>query len=97
MTIKLHPKAQNDLKTALDHYFGIDPKLETRFLNTLDLTFSKIKKFYKIYPFETQTAQKCVMKDFPYIIIYEKYENIIMILAIFHTKRDPKNLEEREK
>ena len=48
MTIKLHPKAQNDLKTALDHYFGIDPKLETRFLNTLDLTFSKIKKFYKI-------------------------------------------------
>ena len=29
---------------------------------------------------------------FPYIILYEQYDDFIMILAIFNTKRDPETL-----
>ena len=35
------------------------------------------------------------MDKFPYIVIYEQYEDIIMILAIFHTSRNPTNLQDR--
>lgn len=96
MILKLHPKAEDDLKSALDYYNSIDHKLQTKFINTLDAAFNKIKIFPNIYPYETQTAQKYIMDKFPYIIIYEQYENLLMILAIFHTKRDPKNWEERK-
>lgn len=35
------------------------------------------------------------MKKFPFIIIYEQYEDMIMILAIFHTKQNPEKLIDR--
>lgn len=35
------------------------------------------------------------MKKFPYIIMYEQYEDIIMVLALFHTKQNPKKLTQR--
>ena len=97
MTIKLHPEAEEDLKRALDYYGNIDNKLEEKFIAFLDETFQQILKFPTLYPYETQTAQKILMKKFPYIILYEQYQNIIMILAIFHTKRDPETLKARLK
>ncbi len=93
MIIKLHPDAEEDLKKALDYYFEIDIKLEQKFIDFLDETFERILKFPNLYPYETKTVQKILMKNFPYILLYEQYENIIMVLAIFHTKRDPKELD----
>ena len=92
MIIKLLPEAENDLYEALDYYKEIDISLKNNFINDLDNTFDKILKFPNLYPFETKTSQKILMNKFPYIILYEKYNEIIMILAIFHTKRDPKDL-----
>jgi len=96
MNIKLHPKAQEDLKEALSYYFKIDLNLEKKFIHYLDLTFSKILDFPNLYQYETKTSQKVLMDKFPYIVIYEQYENIIMILAIFHTNRNPLNLQDRK-
>jgi len=95
LTLKLHPLAENDLKIALNYYFEISPKLEKRFLSHIDKQFNNILSSPSLYPFETKTSQKVVMKKFTYIIIYEQYEDIIMILAIFHTKRNPKQLTQR--
>jgi plasmid stabilization system protein ParE len=95
LTLKLHPLAENDLKTALNYYFDISPKLEKRFLSNIDKQFNNILKSPNLYQYETETSQKVIMDAFPYIIIYEQYEDIIMILAIFHTKQNPKKLLER--
>lgn len=95
MNIKLHPRAEEDLKEALSHYFKIDLHLEKKFIHYLDLTFNKILDFPNLYQYETETSQKVLMDTFPYIVIYEQYENIIMILAIFHTSRNPINAQDR--
>ena len=95
MEIRLHPKAEEDLNEARNHYFQIDINLEKGFIRYLDQTFNKILDFPNLYQYETQTSQKILMDKFPYIVIYEQYENIIMILAIFHTSRNPINLEDR--
>jgi len=92
MTIKLHPLAEEDLKEALDYYFDIDIKLETKFIMDLESTYERILKFPNLYPYETKTSQKILMELFPYIVLYEQYEEIIMIFAIFHTSRDDKEL-----
>lgn len=95
MIIKLHPKAEEDLKEALEHYSKIDIDLEKKLIDYLDQTFKKILKFPNLYPYETKTSQKILMDKFPYILIYEQYQDIIMVLAIFHTSRDPIRLEDR--
>ncbi|QOY53567.1 type II toxin-antitoxin system RelE/ParE family toxin [Candidatus Sulfurimonas marisnigri] len=95
MNLKLHPLAENDLKIALNYYYEISPKLEKRFISHLDKLFNSILSSPDTYPYETQTSQKVVMKKFPYIIIYEQYEDIVVILAIFHTRQNPTKLIER--
>lgn len=95
MTLKLHPLAENDLIIALNYYFEISPKLEKKFLAQVDKQFNDILNSPNLYQYETETSQKAVMKKFPYVIIYEQYEDIIMILAIFHTKQNPKKLTQR--
>ena len=92
MTIKLHPKAEEDLSDALNYYYDIDQKLEAKFLKYLELTFNKILQFTNLYPYENEVAQKIIVEKFPYIVLYEQYEDIVMILAIFHTKRDSNEL-----
>ena len=92
MTIKLHPKAEEDLSDALNYYYAIDEKLEAKFLKYLELTFDKILQFTNLYPYENEVAQKITVEKFPYIVLYEQYEDIVMILAIFHTKRDSNEL-----
>jgi len=95
MNIRLHPKAQEDLQEALKHYSKIGLNLEKKFIDNLDLVFNKILDFPNLYQYETKTSQKVLMDKFPYILIYEQYEDIIMILAIFHTSRNPINLQDR--
>lgn len=95
MTVKLHPLAEGDLKEASDYYFDIDVNLETKFMTDLESTFNRILKFPNLYPYETKTSQKILMELFPYIILYEQLEDMIMIFAIFHTSRDDKELNVR--
>ena len=95
MILKLHPKAEEDLIDALNYYHDIDEQLESKFLKYVEFTFDKIKKFTHLYPYEKQTVQKVTVEKFPYIVLYEQYKDMIMILAIFHTKRDPENLTDR--
>ena len=95
MQIKLHPLAQEDYKKAIDYYYAINAELEQKFITHLDNCFHKIVQFPNLYPFEIRTAQKVIMQRFPYVILYEKYQNEIMILAIFHTKQNPRKLQGR--
>jgi len=97
LTLKLHPLAENDLRIALNYFYEISPKLEKRFLSHIDNKFNNILKSPKTYQYETKTSQKVVMDKFPYIIIYEQFEDIIMILAIFHTRQNPETLSKRSK
>lgn len=97
MTLKLHPLAENDLKIALNYYFEISPTLEKRFLAHIDKQFNNIVNSPNLYQYETKTSQKVIIKKFPYIILYEQYEDTIMILAIFHTKQNPNKLTQRHK
>jgi plasmid stabilization system protein ParE len=95
LTLKLHPLAENDLKTALNYYFEISPTLENKFLLHIDKQFNNILNSPNLYQYETETSQKVIIKKFPYIIVYEQYEDTIMILAIFHTKQNSNKLTQR--
>ena len=95
--IRLHPDAETDLADALRHYEAIDTHLRAKFIDKLDEAFSKITASPNLYPCESETAQRIHMQRFPYLIIYEQHQEVVMILAIFHTRRNPDQLHERNR
>ena len=97
MVLKLHPEAIKDLQKATSYYKSISINLNNRFLDTIETTFDKILQYPNLYPFEMANVQKVVIQDFPYIILYEKYQDTIMILAIFNTHQNPQKLNNRLK
>jgi len=96
MEIILHPEAEKDFEEASNYYSKIDINLENKFITYLEETFNKILNSPNLYQYETETSQKVLMDKFPYIIVYEQFKDIIMILAIFHTSKNSINLHLKE-
>ncbi len=49
----------------------------------------KIQQNPNLYPETKPPYRAAVMKDFPYLILYEIKPKTIVINSVFHTKQDP--------
>ena len=56
---------------------------------------SKIQRNPKMFPVALKNARKVMVRKFPYTIYYEIGREKIMILAVFHSKRDPEDWQTR--
>ena len=48
-----------------------------------------------MFPFVLRNARKAVVRRFPYTVYYEIGEREIVILAVFHAKRNPEHWQKR--
>lgn len=87
----LKPSAILMVKEAYTCYELQHKGLGEMFLSALDICYKKIQ----LYPTLNGKIQKHYrqvrIKKFPYIIVYEIIKNDIVVLAVFHTKRNPIN------
>jgi plasmid stabilization system protein ParE len=58
-------------------------------------TIARIKRDPEIYPFALRNARKAAVKRFPYTVYYEIGKREIVILAVFHAKRNPEHWQKR--
>lgn len=93
-TIEISEDATLDVLEALEWYKRQDRKLSLRLKAEIDHGFQFIKKT----PFSFQLKYKDVRvyycKTFPYGIHYVIENEIIKVIAVFHTSRHPKNWQE---
>lgn len=95
MIIRFYPEADIELHEALKWYAGQKLRLDTEFMRCIDEAVSRIQRNPEMFPIALRGARKAIVKRFPYIIYYEIGAGEIMILAVFHTKRDPKHWQKR--
>ncbi len=95
MLVRFHPKADIELHKALKWYSQLKLGLDTGFMRCIDEAISRIRRNPKMFPVAFKNARRAMLKRFPYIIYYEIGEKEIMILAVFHAKRDPKHWQRR--
>ncbi len=74
---------------ALEWYGKENLGLDTEFMRCIDEAISRIQRNPEIFPIALRNARKVLVKRFPYVIYYEVGNDEIMILAVFHAKRDP--------
>jgi len=89
--IILKPGAVLMIKSAYDWYEEQRQGLGEIFLAELDICFKKLqsnpgssRKILKNY-------QQARLKRFPYVVLFEIIKTDIVVLSVFHTRRNPKN------
>jgi len=95
MVVKFLPEAELEMNEAIEWYAQQKYGLDTEFMRCIDETISRIQRNPQLFPIALKNSRKALVKRFPYAVYYERKENIIMILAVFHAKRNPKNWQKR--
>ena len=84
-------KSENEFIEAAAYYETQQKGLGYKFSESINTLFTSLT----INPFAYQRKYKhyreAVLKIFPFIVVYEIKDKEIIINAIFHTKRNPKN------
>jgi plasmid stabilization system protein ParE len=93
MTVR--PEAEQELSEAFDWYEARVRGLGSEFLLAVDATVHAIARnplhFAKIH----KNVRRALLRRFPYAVFFFVEGSRIVILAVFHAKRDPKQWQER--
>ena len=89
--VELHPQAENELSESYQWYEERSEGLGFRFINSINKRLKEIADHPERYPKKKGKYRETGTEIFPYIIIYEILikENIVFVLYIFHSKRNP--------
>ncbi len=88
--IEVKDEAKRDISDAMQWYVSKAENLDKKFLLPVEETLLRIKQnpfaFKKVYKKFRQTA----VKKFPYVILYEPEQRIVIVYAVFNTWQHPK-------
>jgi plasmid stabilization system protein ParE len=65
------------------------------FAAEIDAAFDRIRSFPDAWPVFSDRTRRCVVSRFPYGILYQIRSDRILVTAIMHLKRDPKEWKHR--
>ena len=89
------PEAEADLRDARAWYEDIRPDLGERFARVVDATIEAIARTPLQFPVVHRRTRRAGIRRFPYRIFFEVQEHRIVIMACFHSKRNPKGWQSR--
>lgn len=84
----LHP-AEIELDDAFEYYQSIMNGLGYRFIEEVSHSINRIKSFPSAYPNIGKASRRCLVRNFPYGLIYQEQENYILIVAVSNLHRKP--------
>jgi len=93
--IELSHEAEIDFLNSYNFYYDDSPKVADAFFKRINLAFEYIKQNPEIFPVVYKSVRKYVVKKFPFVIYYRIIDNLIQVIAIFHTSRNPEIWNER--
>jgi plasmid stabilization system protein ParE len=88
--IELFPIAVEELEKSALWYESHSPGLGRRFINTIYEAFDSIALAPEAYAQKRARYREFVVDKFPYVIVYEIVDDMIYVLHVFHTSRNPK-------
>lgn len=87
---EIKEEAKQDILSASKWYAQQSEGLNIKFIQEFEITLNIILKNPKTYKRIYKHFRQASLHKFPYVIIYEYLENIVVVYSLFHTKRNPK-------
>jgi len=97
MKYAFHPEARAEFVAAIDGYEDREPGLGSDFAIEVHSTVDNILNFPHAWPVLEDDIRRCLIRRFPYGIIYSQDKDVIFILAVMHLHRDPDYWKDRLK
>ncbi len=91
----VRPDAEAEMTEAFDWYEDRVPGLGSEFLLCVDAVFSAILRDPLLCPKVHGPVQRALTRRFPYEIFFVEDSERVVILSVFHAKRNPKRWQER--
>lgn len=89
MAVRFHPEADAEFHEALEWYAHQRVGLDAEFMRCVDVLMARIERHPQQFPVILRGVRRALVKRFPYAIFFEANEREIMILAVFHVRRNP--------
>lgn len=90
LPVVLRSATQLEFDEAFDWYEQQRPGLGQDFVDKVQAVFDRIAANPKLHSVVLQDVRKAVVKRFPYCVYYREEANQVVVLAVFHSKRDPR-------
>jgi len=82
-------KASEELHAAVKYYNKERPGLGFEFANEVKSTLSRIRLHPEVWAEIDEGIRKCIVKRFPYALLYLFDNSKIVIIAVMHMKKKP--------
>ncbi len=91
----IRPEAEAEISEAFDWYEERVLGLGSNFILNLDAAFHTILRNPLLYPVLHNNIRRSLLRRFPYQVLFIYEDNRIVVLAVFHSKRNPKHWKHR--
>lgn len=81
--------AQSELDDVFEAYEYKQENLGHKFVEEVSNTLELIKMYPDVWSKSSVHTQKCIIKGFPYAILYQKVDSAIIVLALVNLRKKP--------
>jgi len=89
MNVRFLQVAKTELDDAVEYYNQQRARLGYEFLWEVFFAIDRIQQFPQAWQVFYEDARRCLVRRFPYGIIYVQENDLILILAVAHLHREP--------
>jgi hypothetical protein len=89
MKVEFLDPAKEELAEAIAYYNNESEGLGYRFAAEARRTMSRIIQYPRAWPTLSERTRRCRTIGFPYGIVYQIREDVILVVGVMHLHRDP--------
>ena len=90
MLFRFSPEAEAELTEAREWYSHQRKDLDLEFMQCIDEALSRVVDNPRAFPIVHRQLRRAVIHRFPFAVLYELAVDEIYVIAVFHSRRDPK-------
>lgn len=95
MNVSFHAAAEAELNQAVDYYNACRPDLGWEFVEEVHATIRNILQHPAAWTPLSRHTRRCLVRRFPYGVVYQAIADGIRIVAVMHLNRKPDYWQDR--
>jgi plasmid stabilization system protein ParE len=87
--LEIHPAAIREARAARQWYQARSASAAQRFVVEVEEAVHRVLDDPATFPTYIHGTQRCLLRGFPYLLVYRRTEAAVVIIAIAHGRRRP--------
>ena len=89
MKSAMHPEAREEFLAAIDYYNDAEHGLGMAFYTEVESAIALIESYPDLWTEIGGGIRRCLVRRFPFAILYSREAGHVIVYANMHTKREP--------